>query len=273
MKTTNKTIIALVDDFVRLTNKKFPNKNHSIYLMGSLARGGFSQSASDIDLGVIFKNSTKNAKDNFEIIKKELIDSYPSVKNNISIFYGSIEFLNEKKDEGRYPPFDRLDLIDHGLLLWGTNLKEQLLRPSKEELLTATANFALDYLMNASRLNEFKNRELIVQKGLVYLSKTILFPVRFIYFERNEKISGNDVSVEFYLNHFKSDETLLVKYGYELREREDIPANALELLDKYLIDLYTNFLDIYIETLEKINKPELRKKFIDYKRNILHNLD
>ena len=269
VKTENNDIRLLIADFVELTQNLFPNSSLSIYVMGSLARGGFSESTSDIDLGVICDKSFQNTKERFSSIKGMLKQKHRLIKNNISIFYGSISEINNKKGEFRYPPFDRLDLIKHALLISGNEVREKLIEPKKEELLIATAKFALGYLATETRINECKNPTLIIDRGLTYLTKTILFPVRFVYFEKTGSISGNDVSVHYYLNHFETSEKQLVKYGFDLRSKKEITIEAIELLEKYLIPLYLCFIDIYIPVLSRYNNQDLVSEFQQWRQKLI----
>ena len=134
MKTNNSEIKSLVNFIVASAKDVFNKHDISLYIMGSLARGGFSEISSDIDLGIIFNGSLNDVSVRINRILFTTRKNYPSVKNNISIFWGSIDSLNGVIVAGRYPPFDRLDLIEHGLLLCGTDVKGMLVRPTKKEL-------------------------------------------------------------------------------------------------------------------------------------------
>lgn len=103
--------------------------------MGSLARGGFSEVASDIDIGLILEGPC-GPQDETEVdrILLRTLEQNATVTNKVSIFWGSIDSINGVVDAGRYPPFDRLDLIDHALLLAGREIRSQLKRPLKREL-------------------------------------------------------------------------------------------------------------------------------------------
>ena len=63
MKTNNTEIISIVNHMVASVNDIFNKHDVSVYIMGSLARGGFSKIASDIDLGIILKGSLDGAKE------------------------------------------------------------------------------------------------------------------------------------------------------------------------------------------------------------------
>lgn len=202
MKTSHQEIRTLVNDVATTAQDIFNDACTAVYIMGSLARGGFSEIASDIDLGIIL-NRPPQKSDNLAIDEIQSIarSKHPTVENSISIFWGSVESINGVIDSGRYPPFDRLDLIDYALLLTGTEIRDKLVKPTKKELEIAGAEFALSYLGHQERIEEFSDCQRIVQKGAVYVTKTILFPARFIYLEKTGNIASNDVSYEYYVKN------------------------------------------------------------------------
>lgn len=271
MKTNNQEIISLVNEISRSAQETFVDRCISIYVMGSLARGGFSEVASDIDIGIILSGKPQK-EDPFTIdeIKTNVVKGYPNVKNNVSIFWGTIDSINGVVDAGRYPPFDRLDLIDHALLLLGAEVRAQLIRPTKEELEIASTEFSIDYLGSTERINEFLNCELITNKGVVYVTKTILFPARFIYLCKTGEIAGNDISYQYYIDNFSGSDAELVNSGYQWR-LNSLPENldsVTQKIDKGLIKLYHNFIDTYVVRMESYGKHELKSKLIQWKNKI-----
>jgi hypothetical protein len=183
---------------------------------------------------------------------------------------GSIESINGVINAGRYPPFDRLDLIDHALLLSGKDIRVMLVRLTKKELEIASTLFSLDYLGNQERIEEFKNCERIAEKGVVYVTKTILFPARFIYLERTGKFAGNDASYQYYLDNFRGTDADLNEHGYFWR-LNSLP-NELDMVTKHLnnglIILYTNFIDINLKSMESYSEDNLKSKLVKWKDNI-----
>ena len=271
MKTNNIEIRSIVNHIVLSVNNIFNKHDVSVYIMGSLARGGFSKIASDIDLGIILKGSLDGAKEKIETIISEARKSFPSVKNNISVFWGSIESINGVIEGGRYPPFDRLDLIDHALLLSGQDGRERLARPTKKELDIASSRFSLSYLATQERIEEFHNCSCIANKGVVYTTKLILFPARFIYGEKTGKIAGNEESSRYYQNNYKGPDAELIKNGYHWRlnslpEDLNIVTNSLQ---KGLPSLYTNYINIYIQRMEQYEEISLKNKLIRWRNEIL----
>jgi hypothetical protein len=271
VKTDNQEIKFLVNDITISAQEMLGDRCMSVYLMGSLARGAFSEVASDIDIGLILRGTLQeNDISIIEEIQANAVANSPQINNNVSIFWGNIESINGETDDGRYPPFDRLDLIDHALLLWGVEVRDQLIKHTKEELIIASAEFSIDYLGSNERINEFLNCELITNKGVVYVSKTVLFPARFIYLAKTGEIAGNDVSYQYYIDNFSGSDSELVNSGYQWR-LDSLPEDLDEVtktISNGLIKLYHNFIDIYVEQMELYAQIELKSKLFQWKHNI-----
>ncbi len=271
MQTTNQDIQSLVSHISDSAEQVFSGRSVAVYLMGSLARGGFSELASDIDLGIVVAGPLQEG-DDFAIadIQVRALAEYPRVNNNVSIFWGSVESINGVVDAGRYPPFDRLDLIDHALLLAGTDIRGQLVKPSQQELEVAGAEFALDYLASEQRLQEFFDCGRIAQQGVVYVTKTILFPARFIYLVDSGLIAGNEASYLHYVEQFSGVDAALVEAGYQWRLQslpEDLDE-VTERLNQGLSALYHQFIDIYCRRMWAYGELDLEAKLLEWKKNI-----
>lgn len=270
MKTNNSEIKSLVNHITVSAKDIFNKHKVSVYIMGSLARGGFSEIASDIDLGIILKGSLDGAGEKIKNVLSATHKNFPSVKNNISIFWGSIESINGVIEAGRYPPFDRLDLIDHALLLSGQDVRKMLTRPTRKELEIASSTFSLSYLASKERIEEFHNCLCIAEKGVVYTTKTILFPARFIYLERTGEIAGNKESFRYYMDNFKGPDAELIKYGYHWRLNslpEDLNIVS-DYLKKGLALLYIKYINIYIQRMEQYKEKTIINELIQWKRKI-----
>ena len=259
MQTNNLHIKLLVNEVSENLKSELGDQCLAIYLMGSLARGGFSLLASDIDIGVVVDTKMDSMGEVIERIRLQIVEGHPSIRNNLSIFWGSIRSINGVIDGGRYPPFDRLDLIHHGQLLFGVDVRSQLIPPSQRELEKHSALFALDYLASDIRMSEFKQLTRMAQQGVVHVTKTILFPARFIYLAQTGNIAGNNVSTEYYLESFSGPDAKLVSQGYEWRLK-GLPQNlkvVCRYLDEGLIVLYVNFIDIYVPRMECYGELEI----------------
>ena len=102
------------------------------------------------------------------------------------------------------------------------------------------------------------------------MSKTVLFPARFIYLEKTGEIAGNDVSYQYYIDHFSGPDADLIKYGYQWRFDslpEDV-SQVYELLHKGLGKLYLKFIDSYVQKMNLYGEEDLKNRLIEWKENI-----
>ena len=128
------------------------------YALGSLAHGGFSALVSDVDLGLILHDPPR-MKDRLTIravARAVRADgSAPgSLRQRLSVFWGTPATLQGRASGGRFPPLDRLDLLEYGRLLAGRDAREGVPRPGPDELLVAGAEFGIRTLGGAGNLSD-----------------------------------------------------------------------------------------------------------------------
>jgi hypothetical protein len=109
-----------------------------------------------------------------------------ALHNRLSVFWGTPSSLAGQVPGGRFPLLDRLDLLEHGYLLWGADARSGLVPPGRDELIVAGALFALEYL--AGLVVEPPHEGPVQALGhlhrtrvLYRLAKHVLFPVRSIF--------------------------------------------------------------------------------------------
>ena len=162
---------------------------------------------------------------------------------------------------GRFPAFDRLDLTDHGLLLHGHDVRSELSRPRHRELVLAGERFALDNLGTDARLAQFHDVALIASSGPIHLTKTILFPARFLCLEHTGLITGNGESAGYYCDTFEGPDAELVSQALRWRS-EALPSAAVirGLLECGLAPLYARFLDVYVDRAGEYGETDLASR-------------
>ena len=275
MQTANKTVESLVLALASSAKLALQHRCVAVYIMGSLARGGFSETASDIDVGLLLEEPLQaDDKETIDDLLDKSTREYPSVKNEVSVFWGSVDSINRAGSDHRYSPFDRLDLIDHAVLIEGTDIRHKLDRPSSKELEVEGVEIALNRFANKEGSIEFNNPGLMIAKGDLYIAKTILFPARYIYVARTGKSAGHDVSSQYYTNHYKGDDADLVSLAYQLR-LEPTPDSSngssrvrVSLLEKGLAPLYHKFIDIYIQRMNGYGEEGLASQLGNWKKTI-----
>jgi hypothetical protein len=243
--------------------------------MGSLARGGFSESASDIDIGLLLANPLLAGDGELvEQVKVNAASQHPAVDNKISIFWGSVQSINGDSGSPQYSPFDRIDLIEHGELIAGKDIRHTLVRPPTDELEIEGASKALQLFADRNRLKELCNPRLLADRDDVYIARLVLFPARYIFISLTGNAGGHDLSAAFYTKRFRGIDADLVAMAYRLRLQPlagQPVRNSLrvsQLLEGGLGLLYIRFLDIYCDRLGMLGQSELVSALTDFKQTL-----
>jgi hypothetical protein len=160
------------------------------YVVGSLAHGGFAPDVSDVD-GVLIVDRTDAAA--AAAIRAIAVDG--PLGERLSLFWGDwATFGAPAPDTTRLPPIVRLDLLRFGVPLYGGPVPSGLPVPSAEDLLAETVAFAAPRLAGSS-----PDPAALVASGRRPLTKTILFPVRFLATARAGLAGSNDEAVAWYV--------------------------------------------------------------------------
>jgi predicted nucleotidyltransferase len=165
------------------------------YALGSLAHGGFSPLVSDVDLGLVVADPLDPA-DGAEIAAlREDVASVDPLAARLSVFWGSPTSLAA----GRWPALDRADLVEHGVLLHGTDVRHVTAVPTRLELLVETARLACDVLARPEHEREIVDPAFAVAGGPRVASKAALFPVRFLWTSRDGGVGDARAAAAHYL--------------------------------------------------------------------------
>jgi hypothetical protein len=199
----------------------------------------------------------------------------------ISVFWGTPSTLRGESDGGRFPPLDRLDLIESGRPLFGSDeARASLPRPSADELLTTGAQFALEYLVGIragvapaqelgsmraagdDAIEEILHPDVLLARGVRRVTKLVLFPVRFLYTAASGEAGTNGAAVARHLKDEQAPGKALVAaaLGWRTTGLTDEEA-AGELLRRHIVPLYVHFIDDHIGRLASLGETELATAF------------
>jgi hypothetical protein len=261
------------------------------YALGSLAHGGFSALVSDIDLGLVLSDPVRS-RDARRI--RAVADAEKSkgseLGERLSVFWGTPTTLRGQLQGGRFPPLDRLDLLENGRLLAGTEARGGLPRPSASELLITGAEFAMGYLAGVPRsgrsrrlrawarfvrreadvVAEIRRPEALLARGVRRVTKLVLFPVRFLFTAETGKVGTNDAAVAHYLARGQVPASTLVAVA--LAWRTVPPADeqvAAVLLGEEILPLYLYYIDDHITRLDSLGEGELARAFTRWRDRLL----
>ena len=258
------------------------------YALGSLAHGGFSPLVSDVDLGLILEDPVR-ATDRLTIrtAARSVRAGGSALDQRLSVFWGTPATLQGQRRGGRFPPLDRLDLLEYGRLLTGTDARSAVARPDRTELLVAGAEFALGYLGGAARLpdrlrqralsrsrdddvlTEIRTPSRLVSAGPRRVTKIVLFPVRFLFTAQTGQVGTNTLAARHYLASPDAPATSLVAAALAWRLEPPADGEAAALLGRELVPLYVHYIDDHIARLRAVGHHRLADRFHRWRTRLL----
>jgi hypothetical protein len=261
------------------------------YALGSLAHGGFSPLVSDVDLALILADPLRPTdSERVAAVARGLKAKDSALHDRLSVFWGTLSSLGGRVPGGRFPPLDRLDLLEHGRLLRGEDVRNGLVPPSRDELLVAGALFALEYLADLvvgppherpeqalgslhrgeDAVEEIRRPELLLARGLRRLTKLVLFPVRFLFTAETGRVGTNDAAVDHYLAADAPPGGALVAAALAWRtvppESDEV---VLSLLEAGMVPLYLHYIDNQRARLAALGRHDLAEAFGQWRRRLL----
>lgn len=253
-----KTLITFVLEKAR---KQFGPRIMSIFKIGSLGTHGDFSPCSDVDVALMLNRVSPGDED----IIQSLIDAAKATHlpyaNVLSVFWSSYDLPSFIQGVGRFPPLDRLDLIEHGVLMWGEDKRHLLTKPSHDELVLASTKFISEYMLHAEKAEEIKySPRVIVDKGARYFSKCVIFPVRLLFtLENQDVIASNKEAINYFAEHIAPrladghDIQLLVQEAYACRNLTASQPVSIHNPDfgKLLLSLYLYCLLQYVSYLQR----------------------
>jgi len=247
------------------------------YALGSLAHGGFSPLVSDVDLGLILADPFR-MKDRLTVrtVGNRVRASGSALHERLSVFWGTPSTLQGRSGRGRFPPLDRLDLLEYGRLLAGTEARQGVARPGRDELLVAGAEFALGHLGRPTGLPgrlrswprrggdpiaEIRTPSLLASRGPRRMTKVVLFPVRFLFTAATGRVGTNALAAEHHLADADAPAAELVAAALAWRHQPPPDGEATVLLGQQLIPLYRHYIDDHITRLDAAANHRLADRF------------
>jgi hypothetical protein len=247
------------------------------YALGSLAHGGFSPLVSDVDLGLILEDPLR-ATDRLAVrrVARVVRAGGSALDERLSVFWGTPATLRGRRRGGRFPPLDRLDLLDYGRLLTGRDVRSAVARPGHAELLVAGAEFALGSLGGAAKprfrtgsVEEIRDPARLVARGPRRLTKVVLFPVRFLFTAETGQVGTNTLAAEHYLAGAHAPAAALVAAALAWRSEPPADDEATALLGRELVPLYVQYIDDHIARLQAVDRRRLAERFQRWKARLL----
>lgn len=250
---------TILSDALEFAKQRWQRRLIAAYALGSLAHGGFS-AASDIDIGFVLDGPLVGAdSDGMAELVAAIRASKRPFSDRLSVFWGSLASLSGVATGGRFPPLDRLDLIQYGRLIAGTDVRDSLSRPTQKELVLAGAEFALWRLCTDEIIAQLKNPEALARLDLKSLTKLILFPVRFMYTAQTGEVGRNEAAVEHFSVNIPGAPSELARLALDWRNAADWRGDArvVQAIAAGVMPIYLAFLSDHEARVRQFGRPDL----------------
>ena len=267
LQSLGETLLAAAMEFAR---QRWQRRLLAAYALGSLAHGGFS-AASDIDIGLVLDDPLLGTdSEGVTELAASIKATRKPFADRLSVFWGSVASLSGAAPGGRFPPLDRLDLIQHGRLLSGVDVRNQLPVPGHQELVLAGAEFALWRLCTDEIIAKLKNPEALAQSDAKTLTKLILFPVRFMFTAQTGEIGRNEAAVEHFVATAPGASSTLARRALDWRNAEDFRADrsVVPTITAGALPLYRAFVSDHLQRMLDYGRPDLVKAFQKWRQRL-----
>ncbi len=257
----------VLDQAVDSARRGFGPRFLAAFAIGSLAHGGFSALASDVDLAVLLDDPL-DPDDGARLELSTATARRIPFGDRLSVFWGSPETLRTGIG-GRFPAHDLLDLAAHGRLLAGRDVRGGMRRPGSEELLVAGAEFILTTLAPPGSPTEKRLADpaSVLSEGPRVASKLALFPVRFLYTAQTGRLGLTEPAVVHYLATHGADDprAALVLAAARWRFEWDATDDAAGCLLGQARALYSEVVADHIPRLRSVGRYDLAAGLVSWR--------
>jgi len=176
-------------DFARALSKQWQSQLSGeiigLYLIGSLAHGGFSHRYSDIDLALITERGLDQTS--LQGMGAQALALSSELGPKVSVFWTDRDF-----EGGRFPPLDRADYLDHAVPIVE---RERIAppRPSLEEIRGYLAGTPFTNWTHSAEA--FAASEALAPQDRKSYLRAMLYPARFVASFMTGTMMSNDDAV------------------------------------------------------------------------------
>jgi hypothetical protein len=157
------------------------------YLIGSMAHAGFSWCYSDLDMALVTASGLSPQA--HERIHREAVVLSAEWGPKLSVFWADRHF-----SIGRFPPLDRIDYLDHAIVL----AERERARPARPSLAEIRQYLRGEPFASWSGLaRSFAAADVLDPMHRKAYLRTLLYPARFCYSWTTGLVGSNDDAVAF----------------------------------------------------------------------------
>ncbi len=224
----------------------------SAYAIGSLAHGGFAPAVSDVDLALLTGPRVEGMEAILISIVNEVARTRP-LGLRLSIFHVPWAEFADPPRGSRFPPIDRFDLVRHGVLVAGDDLRDAYAtEPTAAQIRGNAVNSALRRT-TPERLTE--ELAALAREGVDVhdATKLVLWPVRLQHTCDIAEAGGNAEAVAHYISLPDARHRELAEDALAWRDLPAIPDP-----DVALARIEAEIRDLHVEVFRRLGaRPEI----------------
>ena len=249
------TAEQVIADTVQAAQAVLGREIEAIFTLGSLAHGGFAPLVSDVDIAIIVCSTAPDTAAQMAAVQTLVVEKGSSpLSERLSVFWGDWHAVRTGEGpHSRLGPVDRLDLLDSGRLLVGSDLREPSVRPSDQQLVVMSADHILNKFTD-SYLERLRDTRALLAGGPRAVTKAILFPVRFMYTLRTARIGLNEDSAQWYAAEGLPGSALALKALEWRNHGIDDAELAGQMLDAELDGIHGGCFASYAKELDDLGE-------------------
>ena len=223
------SVAAFVRHVAELWDEHLGERLAGIYLIGSLAHGGYSARYSDIDIVLIATEGVDGG--DIAHVAGKAAGKWPILASALSLFWADEGF-----SKGRFPPLDRIDYLDYGQPL----LQRRRLLPQRPTLAEVRSYLSGEPFGKWSRqVARFIALDALAAADHKSFLRTLLYPARFLYSWETGGVASNEDAVAYVESRgLAGPDADLIARALRCREAGDDPLplfperqNLLRLVD------------------------------------------
>jgi len=182
----------VVEACADVARRRLGSRLSAVFAIGSLAHGGFSAWASDVDVVLLTDGEDGLAEEADAIAAAVRAGGPGPLAERLSLFHAPWARLADPPPGARMPAIDRLDLLDHGVLVWGVDERARhAARPSRQAIADEAITFAANLLDPAALRDVAHDPTGLVALGARAASKVVLWPVRLLHVVETGQVAAN----------------------------------------------------------------------------------
>jgi hypothetical protein len=247
---------AVLAEAVRWARRLFGPELEAAYAIGSLAHGGYAPAVSDVDLALVVRSAGPLTRARIRAVRVLTRRRCgPGPADRLSVFWGRWRDVHHgAAGRVRLPAVDRLDLIGHGRLLSGTDRRAGAVPPTPDDLVLDGVRFALRWYDDA-RVAVVHDPAGLAARDARTVTKTVLFPVRFLATLQIGRAGANADAVDWYVETHRGPAAPLVAAAARWRS-EGLGPDAASLLTEHLGVLHREWAAAHRAWLTARGEPE-----------------